>query len=135
MSSKEAILAAVPALLMAATAYFNSMAAYQAKASETHLGDNYQGYIEDRERRDQALARAIRELQKELDECRGNAKIHEAGTVADIDTSVAAAMPGEGLAGDAVRTEPRPESTPGPAPSPEPIDLDTLAMKFGYRYY
>jgi hypothetical protein len=63
------ILGAIPALLLACTAWVQADAARKARSSEAGLGDNYQSYVEDRMARDEALIREINELRLRLAYC------------------------------------------------------------------
>ena len=64
-----AILGALPALILACTAWVQADAARKARSSESGLGDNYQAYVEDRISRDEALARVINEMRLRLAYC------------------------------------------------------------------
>lgn len=64
-----AILASIPALLLACTAWVQADAARKARQDERGLGDNYQSYVEDMVRRDEALQRALDELRLRLAYC------------------------------------------------------------------
>ncbi len=63
------ILSAIPAFILACTAWVQADAARKARSSEAGLGDNYQSYVEDRISRDEALEKVINEMRLRLAYC------------------------------------------------------------------
>jgi hypothetical protein len=63
------ILSAIPAFILACTAWVQADAARKARSSEAGLGDNYQSYVEDQVRRDEKLQKIVDELRLELAYC------------------------------------------------------------------
>lgn len=88
------ILSAIPALLLACTAWVQADAARKARSSEAGLGDNYQAYVEDRMARDEALIREINELRLRLAYCDMPKGIHAQIAVEPTDLDALAAQGG-----------------------------------------
>lgn len=104
---KAALWAALPALAIALTGWLQAeTAARKTAASKEALRDNYQGYIEDRLKRDEALQEALDRMLVRLAHC------------------------------DAVRVVPTRSIAPSSLAmqlGAEPVDLDELAKGEGYR--
>lgn len=107
---KAALWAALPALAIALTGWLQAQtAATKAKQAKAGLGDNYQGYVEDRMRRDEALQAAIDRLRLELAYCEMTLS-REMPTKSKSTGSIVAQI------------------------GVEPVDLDELAKAEGYAF-
>lgn len=130
-----AILAAVPALLLALSAWIQADAraheAESAKQEKARAYDSYGEYVTEQLHRDEALLKALRECETMLRLKPALWSAYAMGSV--IATST---LP------DAALGHPRPDgarvgvAAPGPAPTPEPqaqVVLDEIARREGWK--